>query len=231
VTHQGAKSGKAPEAKPETTVRDFTSPACPARFTSAGWRLNWGGQNGEQRLMEQGEWAVQRVEELIYVVRGLKVMLSSDLAELYDVQPKALIQAVKRNIDRFPPDFMFPLSRQEFTNLKSRIVTSSWGGARRALPYAFTEQGVAMLSSVLRSDRAIQVNIAIMRAFVRLRGVLSGHKELTDKLDELERKLSAHDENIRTLFQAIRQLMAPPAPPRKPIGFKVRERSARYGRN
>jgi hypothetical protein len=181
--------------------------------------------------MEQDKWPLQQVDTLIYFARGQKVMLSTDLAELYGVQPKVLVQAVKRNKERVPPDFMFSLSRQEFTNLKSQIVTSSWGGLRRALPYAFTEQGVAMLSTVLRSERAIQVNIAIMRAFVRLREVLSGHHELTQKLDELERKVSEHDESIRTLFQAIRQLMSPAGPPRKPIGFKVRERAARYGKN
>jgi hypothetical protein len=118
----------------------------------------------------------------IFLIRGYKVMLSNDLAELYNVQVKRLIQAVKRNRERFPDDFMFQLSRDEFRNLKSHIVTSSWGGARRSTPYAFTEQGVAMLSSVLRSRRALQVNIAIMRAFVKLREILSTHKELAQNL-------------------------------------------------
>jgi hypothetical protein len=111
---------------------------------------------------------VERIERRIFLIRGHKVMLSNDLAELYEVEPRILVQAVKRNIDRFPEDFMFQLSQEEFSILKSQIVISSWGGLRRATPYAFTEQGVAMLSSVLRSKRAIQVNIEIMRAFVML---------------------------------------------------------------
>ncbi|MCL5238377.1 MAG: ORF6N domain-containing protein, partial [Nitrospirae bacterium] len=136
------------------------------------------------------------IEGKIYIIRGHKVMLSNDLAELYDVEPKVLIQAVKRNIDRFPEDFMFQLTNQEFVNLKSQIVTSSWGGIRRATPYAFTEQGVAMLSSVLRSKQAVLVNIAIMRAFVKLREILSTHKELAHKLAQLERKMEKHDDEI-----------------------------------
>ena len=148
------------------------------------------------------------IERKIYLIRGEKVMLSSDLAELYGVEPKVLIQAVKRNIERFPEDFMFHLSNKEFSNLKSQIVTSSWGG-RRYLPYAFTEQGVAMLSSVLRSRQAVQVNIAIMRTFVKLRELLLTHKELSHKLEGLERKIEKHDEEIKVVFDAIRQLMAP----------------------
>jgi hypothetical protein len=183
--------------------------------------------------MAEGALSIAEVGGMIHLIRGQRVMLSQDLAELYGVRPKALMQAVKRNIQRFPADFMFPLSRQEFTNLKSQIVTSSWGGARRALPYAFTEQGLAMLSSVLRSDRAIRVNIAIMRAFVRLRQALAEHRELAQKLGELEGKISDHDDSIRTLFEAIRQLMKPPVPPApspKKIGFKVGEKRPRYGR-
>ena len=168
------------------------------------------------------------IEQAIFLLRGQKVMLSSDLAVLYGVAPKVLIQAVKRNAERFPVDFMFQIEPQEFAILKSQIVTSSWGGIRRAMPYAFTEQGVAMLSSVLNSQRAILVNIAIMRAFVRLREALSLHKDLATKLAELERKIEGHDENIRTLFDAIRQLMTPPEPPHKEIGFHVREPSEPY---
>ncbi len=153
-------------------------------------------------------------------------MLSTDLAELYEVEPRVLVQAVKRNIDRFPKDFMFQLSEEEFENLKSQIVISSWGGPRRARPYAFTEQGVAMLSSVLRSKRAIQVNIEIMRAFVRMRQILASHKVLARKLAELEKK---HDAQFRVVFDAIRQLMTPPDKPRKKIGFLVEERPATYG--
>jgi hypothetical protein len=148
-------------------------------------------------------------------------MLSIDLAELYGVEPRVLVQAVKRNIDRFPADFMFQLSRSELAALKSHIVISSWGGMRRATPYAFTEQGVAMLSSVLRSPRAIRVNIAIMRAFVKLREMAAAHTELAAKLAELERKVSRHDGHIRSLFDAIRELMKPPEPKRPAIGFQA----------
>ncbi len=163
---------------------------------------------------------VEMIERKIYLIRGEKVMLSSDLAELYGVEPKVLIQAVKRNIERFPEDFMFQLSNQEFTNLKSQIVTSSWGGVRRANPYAFTEQGVAMLSSVLRSKQAVQVNIAIMRAFVKLREILSTNKELAIKLAQLERKMEKHDDEIKLIFDAIRELMKPPETKTKKIGFR-----------
>ena len=126
----------------------------------------------------------ERIERSILLIRGQKVMLSADLAELYQVEPRVLVQAVKRNIARFPEDFMFQLTEKEFANLKSQIVISSWGGMRRAFPYAFTEQGVAMLSSVLRSKRAVQVNVAIMRAFVRLRRMLASNASLARKLDE-----------------------------------------------
>jgi hypothetical protein len=152
-------------------------------------------------------------------------MLSQDLADLYGVSVKVLHQAVKRNLSRFPKDFMFQLGHQEFANLKSQFVTSSWGGVRRARPYAFTEQGVAMLSGVLNSPRAVQVNIAIMRAFVRLRGVLSAHKDLAEKLAELEKKLSQHDGQIRAIFEAIRELMDPTLPTeseKKEMGFHAR---------
>src|SRR5271157_5725237 len=130
----------------------------------------------------------ERIEQKIHFLRGHKVILSSDLALLYSVPVKALVQAVMRNESRFPADFLFQLDPEEVKNLKSQTVTSSWGGARRARPYAFTEQGVAMLSSVLRSDRAVQVNIAIMRAFVQLRSMLATHEELRRKIEEMERK-------------------------------------------
>jgi hypothetical protein len=159
----------------------------------------------------------ERIEQSIFLIRGEKVMLSMDLAKLYGVAPRVLVQAVKRNIKRFPSDFMFQLTQEEFTNLKSQIVTSRWGGARRATPYAFTELGVAMLSSVLNSDRAIQVNIEIMRAFARLRQLLASHADLARKLDALEKK---YDAQFRVVFDAIRQLMAPPPEPRRGrIGF------------
>ena len=160
------------------------------------------------------------IEQKIYFIRDEKVMLSTDLARLYQVAPRVLIQAVKRNIDRFPNDFMFQFTVQEFEILKSQIVTSSWGGLRRANPYAFTEQGVAMLSSVLRSKRAVNVNIEIMRAFVRLRKLLSSNAELVRKLESLEKK---YDTQFKIVFDAIRELMTPPAPKRGPIGFGQRE--------
>jgi phage regulator Rha-like protein len=168
------------------------------------------------------------IERKIFVIRGQKVILSTELADLYGVEPKVLVQAVKRNADRFPSDFMFQLDKQEFTNLKSQSVTSSWGGLRRAMPYAFTEQGVAMLSSVLKSKRAVQVNIAIMRAFVKLREMLATHKELAHKLAQLEKKIERHDEELGAIFDAIRLLMAEPEPKEKKIGFIVKERGVRY---
>lgn len=160
---------------------------------------------------------VDRIEKAILLIRGQKVMLDADLAELYGVETKVLVQAVKRNLERFPEDFMFQLSQEEFTILRSQIVTSSDWGGRRYRPYAFTEQGVAMLSSVLRSRRAIQVNIEIMRAFIRLRQMLASHVELARKLDALEKK---YDAEFKQVFEAIRQLMAPPEPKRRPIGFR-----------
>jgi hypothetical protein len=159
---------------------------------------------------------LRRIEQAILVIRGHRVMLSSDLAMLYGVEPKVLVQAVKRNIERFPGDFMFQLTRDEWRNLKSQIVTSSWGGARRAPPYAFTEQGVAMLSSVLRSKRAVQVNVEIMRAFVRLRRILAENAGLARRLDELEKK---YDVQFKVVFDAIRKLMQPPEPRKRRIGF------------
>ena len=153
-------------------------------------------------------------------------MLSTDLAGMYQVAPKVLVQAVKRNISRFPDDFMFQLTDDEFQNLKSQFVTSSWGGSRRANPFGFTEQGVAMLSSVLRSSRAVQVNIAIMRAFVRLRATLSMHKELARKLAELEKRVSSHDKSILLIFEAIKQLMEEGDKKPKRIGFKPDAKSA-----
>jgi hypothetical protein len=170
----------------------------------------------------------KRIEKLILLLRGEKVLLGQQLAELYGVPVKVLVQAVKRNGNRFPPDFMFQLSRAEFDNLKSQFVTSSWGGLRRALPYAFTEQGVAMLSSVLRSERAVQANVAIMRAFVGLRRLLASNEVMAGKFTEMERRLEGHDRAIKSLFDAIRELAAPPAKPRREIGFHVKETSVPY---
>ena len=160
-----------------------------------------------------------RIESRILLLRGHKVMLDTDLAELYGVQTKVLVQAVKRNSGRFPGDFMFQLTPEEAEALRSQFVTSNAGrGGRRYPPYAFTEQGVAMLSSVLRSQRAVLVNVEIMRTFVRLRRLLADHAELQERLDQLERK---YDAKFRIVFDAIRELMVPPKKERKEIGFRT----------
>jgi hypothetical protein len=165
---------------------------------------------------------VERIERAILLIRGQRVMLDRDLSDLYGVATKVLNQAVRRNRKRFPEDFMFQLSREELEIWRSQFVTSNPSAkmSLRRRPYAFTEQGVAMLSSVLSSDRAIKVNIAIMRAFVRLREILSTHRELARKLTDLERRLCEHDDKFAVVFEAIRQLMAPPREPAKRrIGF------------
>jgi len=159
--------------------------------------------------------SVELIESRIYLVRKQKIILDADLAGLYGVETKKLVQAIKRNIERFPGDFMFQLTNDEFKILRSQNVTSSWGG-RRYAPYAFTEQGVAMLSSVLRSSRAVQVNIQIMRTFVKLRRILESHRELAFKLEDLEKR---YDKQFKIVFEAIRQLMIPPEKPRRKIGF------------
>jgi len=163
----------------------------------------------------------QVIERKIYLIRGHKVMLDSDLAKLYGVPTKRLNEQVRRNLKRFPEDFMFQLTWEETESLRSQNATLKRGQHTKYRRYAFTEQGVAMLSSVLHSERAIQVNIGIMRAFVRLRQILSTHKELAYKLNELERKIEKHDEEIKTIFEAIRQLMLPPEKPRRKIGFRT----------
>jgi len=170
----------------------------------------------------QAQPPAERIESRILLIRGQKVMLDSDLAALYGVETKALVRAVRRNAERFPPDFMFQLSGEEFAILRRQSGTSSsgrgWGG-RRYRPYTFTEQGVAMLSSVLRSKRAILVNVEIMRAFIRLRGMLAAHKDLARRLDELERK---YDRQFAVVFDAIRELMEPPKePPKGRMGFRA----------
>jgi hypothetical protein len=170
----------------------------------------------------------ETIEKRIFIIRGQKVMLSSYLSELYAVEPRSLIQAVKRNIDRFPEDFMFQLKKVEYDNLKSQTVISSWGGIRRATPYAFTEQGIAMLSSVLNSKRAIHVNIQIMRTFVKTREYLSSHKDLAQKLQELESKIEGHGDQIRDIIDAINQLLAPQEKPNRQIGFRVKEPKQKY---
>jgi hypothetical protein len=160
---------------------------------------------------------VERIENKILVIRDQKVMLDRDLAALYGVTTKQLNQAVTRNIDRFPPDFMFTLSNEEFDILRSQFVTSSWGGVRYPTR-AFTEQGVAMLSSVLRSKRAVQVNILIMRAFVKMRELVAGYDDLRRKIEAMEKK---YDVQFRVVFDAIKQLMEPPPAPKKVYGFRT----------
>ncbi len=170
---------------------------------------------------------VERIENKIYLLRGQKVMLDFDLAELYGVATKVLNQAVKRNIERFPDDFMFSLSKQEIQwisqiaipSSRSQIVTLKRGHNIKYPPYAFTENGVAMLSSVLRSARAIQVNIQIMRIFTRLRQILADHRGLLDKINELERKTDNNTADIRLIFTTIRKLLTVEAKPKGRIGF------------
>ena len=160
------------------------------------------------------------IEKTILRIRNHRVMLDTHLATLYGVKTRVLIQAVKRNTGRFPADFMFQLTDKEEKSLRSQIVISKKErGGRRYLPYVFTEQGVAMLSSVLHSERAIHVNITIMRAFVKLRRTMSATQRLTQKLDELEDKVKTHDNEILAIFEAIRQLMKPLEMPRRRIGF------------
>ena len=167
-----------------------------------------------------------RIERSILLIRGHKVILDSDLAELYGVTTKRLNEQVRRNLPRFPEDFMFQLTESETHLLRSQFATSKKGrGGRRYLPYAFTEQGVAMLSSVLNSERAIKVNIEIMRAFVRLRRILASHADLARKLEALEKK---YDAQFKVVFDAIRQLMKPPESKKRPIGFLVEEPKVPY---
>jgi hypothetical protein len=178
-------------------------------------------------MSEPGLIPVERIEHAILMVRGHKVLLDTDLAAMYGVETKALVRAVKRNQERFPSDFMFQLLPDEFEGLRYHFGTSKSRGGRRYLPYAFTEQGVAMLSSVLRSPCAIAVNVEIMRAFVRLRRMLASNADLARKLTELEQK---YDAQFGVVFDAIRQLMAPPEKPPRSIGFKVEEGRPVYRR-
>lgn len=166
---------------------------------------------------------VEFIERRIYLIRGLKVMLETHLAELYEVTTGALNQAVKRNPSRFPEDFMFQLTKEEAESLKSQIVISNAGrgGRRRSYPYAFTEQGIAMLSSVLNSERAITVNIAIMRTFVEIRKMLLSNEELNRKISQLEQ---TYNKNFKVVFDTLRKLLAPaPDKPKRQIGFKTDE--------
>ena len=162
---------------------------------------------------------LEKIETRIFLIRGRKVMLDSDLAELYDVETKVLLQSIKRNKDRFPEDFMFQLDQEEYEALRSQFVTSNKGrGGRRFKPYAFTEQGIAMLSSVLNSKRAIQVNIQIMRTFTKLREMIESNKKLKRKLDDMEKK---YDAQFQVVFEAIKKLIEPEVKPKRKIGFYV----------
>jgi hypothetical protein len=165
---------------------------------------------------------VEIIEQRIFFLRKQKILLDKDLASLYGVQTRDLNKAVKRNIERFPDDFMFQLTKEEFQGLMFHFGTSKKGGTRK-LPYAFTEQGVAMLSSVLHSSRAIQVNIIIMRVFVKIRQIFIKHKDLELKLMDLENKVEKHDIAIQSIFEVIRQLVTPPEKPKRPIGFRIEE--------
>jgi hypothetical protein len=171
---------------------------------------------------------VERIAHAIFVLRQQRVILDYYLAVLYGIETRALKQAVRRNPDRFPSDFMFELSEKEIDTVVSQFVIPNrrkFGGAK---PMAFTEQGIAMLSSVLNSERAIKVNIAIMRAFVKLRQILETNRELAEKFSVLERRVGKHDGEITAILEAIRQLMAPPEKPQREIGFHVREKAPRY---
>jgi len=185
------------------------------------------------RMMESGNKAsttgsarqspvpTKRIEQAIYLIRGQRVMLDSDLAVLYDLSTKRLNEQVRRNLNRFPPDFVFQLTEEEAESLRSQIATSKIGrGGRRYLPYAFTEHGAVMLASVLNSPRAVAASIFVVRAFVRLRELVADHKELAAKIAQLERKIGAHDESIRALIVTIRQLVAPAPAKKGRIGFK-----------
>ena len=192
----------------------------------------------------------ENLAQLVFWVRGEKVLLDADLAMLYGVETGALNRAVKRNIERFPADFMLQLTPEEWEDLKcqigissspvaaakvkklgairSQVVTASAHGGRRAIPYAFTEQGVAMLSSVLHSQRAVEVNIAIMRTFVKLREIMATHKDLAIKIESLEAKYAGHDDEIQVIFKTIKKLLEPlPIPPKRRIGFKTNQGHSR----
>jgi hypothetical protein len=170
---------------------------------------------------------IERIEQKILYLRGQKVLLDRDLAALYGVETRVLNQALKRNADRFPDDFVFTLSRQEIGRISQSVTSSSRLKFSKQVR-AFTEQGVAMLSSVLHSERAVKVNIAIMRAFVKLRETLETNRNLARKFAELEKRVGKHDEKIDAILEAIRQLMAPPTKPHREIGFHVREKAPRY---
>jgi len=171
---------------------------------------------------------IELIASKIYFIRNMKVMLDRDLAELYEVETKALKQAVRRNIDRFPADFMFELTKDEYQSLRSQIVTLKRGQHSKYAPFAFTEHGVLMLSSVLNSERAIQVNIQIVRTFTKLREMLSTHKDFKRKIESMEKK---YDEQFQIVFEAIKQLLSEEDKPKKKIGYTVKEKQKAYGKS
>lgn len=171
----------------------------------------------------KNDLATETVVSRIYIVRNQRVMPDSDLAELYGVPTRVFNQAVKRNIDRFPADFMFQLTDTEHDSLRSRIVTSNQRGGCRYLPYAFTEHGAIMAATILNSQRAIEMRVFIVRAFIQLRDLLSSHKQLSSSLDDLERKLASHDRDITMIVNAISNLITPPSQKKRQIGFAVDE--------
>ena len=172
---------------------------------------------------------IANVEGAIHLIRGQRVMLDSDLAAIYGVTTKRLNEQLRRNRSRFPSDFAFQLTAEEFTNLKSQIATSSFHGGRRYRPWVFTEHGALMLASVLNSEIAVQASVRVVRAFVRLREMVAANAQLAVKLEELERRFDSHDDAIANLFATLKQLLEPPeAPKRREIGFHVREEAARY---
>jgi hypothetical protein len=171
---------------------------------------------------------IDNVERAIHLIRGERVMLDSDLAAIYAVTTKRLNEQLKRNRSRFPEDFAFQLTAEEFTNLKSQSATSSLHGGKRKLPCVFTEHGAIMLASVLNSHIAVQASVRVVRAFVRLREMVAANAQLATKLEELERRLDSHDEAIVDLFAALKRLLEPETKPKRQIGFHVRERSVRY---
>jgi hypothetical protein len=178
-------------------------------------------------MTEKSLIPIEHIENIIIFIRGQKVILDRDLAQLYGVTTGNLNKAVKRNLDRFPQDFMFQLTQAEYNSLRFQFGILEKGKHTKYLPYAFSEQGVAMLSGILNSSRAVQVNIEIMRAFVRLRQMLLSHSELARRLNELEKK---YDAQFKIVFEAIRQLMTSPAAPKRKIGFDLKEKQARYGK-
>jgi hypothetical protein len=171
---------------------------------------------------------VDNVEGAIYLIRGQRVMLDSDLAAIYGVTTKRLNEQLRRNRKRFPQDFAFQLTTEEFRNLRSQFATSKGRGGRRYFPWVFTEHGAIMLASVLNSDIAVQASVRVVRAFVRLREMVAANAQLAAKLEELERRLDSHDEAIVDLFAALKRLLEPEPKPKREIGFHARERSARY---